>query len=1097
MRHRRVVPVLRRFEDRLTPATIAWTGSVSNLWSVAGNWSGGVVPGAGDVAQFNSGKPAVTVDTPQTVSAVEFNAGWAGPVTLTASLTTTGAGSKWDAGSVVGPGTWNAGGTVTLNGGTVVLNGAGLNITGTLNHITSSNINAFSMAAITIGASGTYDFQSDGDVAQGGGGASTTNVLGVIKKSGGIGTSTFSGVINNQGGTWNAISGKLNLASAGGTHTGGVFLASAGAEIDLTGGLTATWKGSYSGSGAGLVSINSGTATLDPLGTTFNFPASLFEWNGGTLSGGMLINTAALQFNSGTLTLSNATLINQGTIIHKTTGNLNTVSSQVQNTATGVYDFQSDGDIVFAGGTQPVVTNGGLIRKSVGVGESSVTGAVSLPGGVWEAQTGTLRLAAAAGQTHTGGQFKASAGAVLNLTGAVASTWKGTFVGSGAGAIEANGTMTADAAGATWDFPAATPLHWVGGTMTGGQWTNAGFLSIDGGTVIVSSTTLINVGTITHSASGNLQMVSGQLQNTIDGLYDFQSDADIQNSGGTPPIVANSGLIRKSAGIGESSVTGAVSLPGSVWEAQSGTLRLAAATGQTHTGGLFKASAGATLNLTGAVASTWKGTFISSGAGAIEANGSMTADAAGATWNFQASTPLNWVGGTMTGGPWTNSGFLRISSGTVAVSSTTLINSGTITHTASTNLQMTSGSLQIDPTGLYDFQSDADIQNSGGTTPIITNKGLIRKSAGVGTTLVPNSGTYVSDGGLLDVRSGTIQLPAAYAPNRGGLLGKGTLNNPVNNIDGFVRPGPISGTLVVNGNYAQGASGLFIPEMKGTTVSDFTTMQVNGTVTLGGVLQPQVAYAGNVGDSFTVISNDGVDPVVGTFANAPEGGSVTSAGTTFSVTYKGGTGNDVVLTITNVNPGPTTPPKVVFVAPNGGGVQRSRVTSLLVQFDQPIVQAGSTAAAFQLVRQSDSAGVTLGGFDPGYFNGVFSKFGIAPVLLDFATLTFISGPVDFGSLADGRYTLTIQANQVTSAFGQLDGNGDGTGGDSYTLAGTPANGLFRLFGDVDGSGQVTSSDFLAFRLAFLSASAVFDFDNSGSVDSGDFLAFRLRFLQSV
>jgi hypothetical protein len=44
---------------------------------------------------------------------------------------------------------------------------------------------------------------------------------------------------------------------------------------------------------------------------------------------------------------------------------------------------------------------------------------------------------------------------------------------------------------------------------------------------------------------------------------------------------------------------------------------------------------------------------------------------------------------------------------------------------------------------------------------------------------------------------------------------------------------------------------------------------------------------------------------------------------------------------------------------------------------------------------------------------------------------------------------------------------------------------------------VTSTDFLQFRLAFLSTQDAFDFDGSGTVDSSDFLRFRLNFLATL
>jgi len=53
-----------------------------------------------------------------------------------------------------------------------------------------------------------------------------------------------------------------------------------------------------------------------------------------------------------------------------------------------------------------------------------------------------------------------------------------------------------------------------------------------------------------------------------------------------------------------------------------------------------------------------------------------------------------------------------------------------------------------------------------------------------------------------------------------------------------------------------------------------------------------------VGDKFTIIQNDGSDAVVGTFAGLAEGATITQGGVTFTISYKGGTGHDVVLTRT-------------------------------------------------------------------------------------------------------------------------------------------------------------------------------------------------------
>ena len=74
---------------------------------------------------------------------------------------------------------------------------------------------------------------------------------------------------------------------------------------------------------------------------------------------------------------------------------------------------------------------------------------------------------------------------------------------------------------------------------------------------------------------------------------------------------------------------------------------------------------------------------------------------------------------------------------------------------------------------------------------------------------------------------------------------------------------------------------------------------MQGTVHLGGSLF--IAYQGgqraiHVGDVFTIIQNDGTDPVVGTFLNSPEGAIVSQGAIPLRISYHGGDGNDVTLT---------------------------------------------------------------------------------------------------------------------------------------------------------------------------------------------------------
>src|SRR5205823_2692703 len=51
------------------------------------------------------------------------------------------------------------------------------------------------------------------------------------------------------------------------------------------------------------------------------------------------------------------------------------------------------------------------------------------------------------------------------------------------------------------------------------------------------------------------------------------------------------------------------------------------------------------------------------------------------------------------------------------------------------------------------------------------------------------------------------------------------------------------------------------------------------------------------------------------------------------------------------------PPRVASTVINDGSIQRSRVTGITVNFDDPVILPATPESAFQLQRQSDSATV--------------------------------------------------------------------------------------------------------------------------------------------
>ena len=60
------------------------------------------------------------------------------------------------------------------------------------------------------------------------------------------------------------------------------------------------------------------------------------------------------------------------------------------------------------------------------------------------------------------------------------------------------------------------------------------------------------------------------------------------------------------------------------------------------------------------------------------------------------------------------------------------------------------------------------------------------------------------------------------------------------------------------------------------------------------------AARSHIGDQFTILNNDLADAVTGTFNGLPEGSTLSANGFKFTISYVGGTGNDVVLTVTDV-----------------------------------------------------------------------------------------------------------------------------------------------------------------------------------------------------
>ena len=208
----------------------------------------------------------------------------------------------------------------------------------------------------------------------------------------------------------------------------------------------------------------------------------------------------------------------------------------------------------------------------------------------------------------------------------------------------------------------------------------------------------------------------------------------------------------------------------------------------------------------------------------------------------------------------------------------------------------------------------------------ITGSGKIIKF-GAGTLVLfsvnPFSGTvWVDQGGLsnqtlvtsvfpnaseITLKAGTDSALGSVEFNEFNLLSGQILNGDghcscvlIANGNSLVSPGDEIGALSFDG-FVMGTGSLLSFDINGTTASISYDQIVAEYVLFltddsQNDLQINLGFVPNQGDSFTLIENTGDDSVVGTFANLPEGSYLTINDYIFSISYVGGTGNDIVLT---------------------------------------------------------------------------------------------------------------------------------------------------------------------------------------------------------
>ena len=1013
---------------------------------------------------------------------------------------------QWTGGFIGDQAVTNAG-SITLSGSADKSLGATLNNNGALVETGAGNLVV--SGTLDNNTHGLIDIQSDAGIT----GNGVVNNSGDIKKSAGTGTSSIGPSLNtdlyfNQlGGTLDAQSGTLQIDQTRTSllETGGTWDAEANAILDIVGnGPSGTYlAGTFTGSGAGAVQLDGGNFYSDTGGTTFNFPAGFLQWTGGFIGDQAVTNAGFITLAGSADKSLGATLNNNGALVETGAGNL-VVSGTLDNNTHGLIDLQSDAGITGNG----VVNNSGTIQKSAGTGVSRIGPSPNTDlyfdqfGGKLDAQTGTLQIDQTRTETgvETGGTWDAETNATLDIVGnGPSGTYlAGTFTGSGGGNVLLDGgNFYSDTGGTVFNFPAGF-LQWTGGGIGGQTLTNQNVITLSGAADKGLFDTLDNDGTIIQTGAGNL-ILAGYctINNQADGVYDFQSDAQINGTG----TLNNAGVIRKTAGAGVSAIgppdpiSGnsyfAFNNTGGTLNAQSGAIDIGAGQGRS-TGGTFNASANAVVEFTGVLG--FSGVYTGSGAGEVAfAGGNIVlidtgVPGANATFNFPAGL-FHWTGGEFDGGevttPLTNVGFMTIDGpNSKYIYRNTIINQGTITDDGPGNLVLNGigdfGGSTIDNQfgATFDIHGDANIVQSQANAGTFSNEGTLEKTAGSGISNINEfvnstpSGAFIVQSGRLVLGNGGTFTGAAINIAFGAVLefGPGFI---------FTMTGSYAGTGLGSIDFEAALSGgddsdpaylNFVPGYFNATGSFFGTVENDGTMTLNGnFMRAHFINAGTIDqvgtldvdlNANTLFENRGLyDLLTDASIVVPGDGSLGNMQFVNSgiLRKSGGTGTSQIRHDGNGK---------AFLLNNTGTVEVDSGTIQIL--DQPAQISGTTLTAGTWSEQNGASLVFPVGTNIVTNQGNLALDGAGATIAAIANLATNQGDL---SLSDGANfttvgdlaspgTLTLGPNSTLSVTGNL--TLAQTSAVQVQIAGTSASGQF---GQLAVAGQASLLGDLVAQLA--------------------------------
>jgi hypothetical protein len=605
----------------------------------------------------------------------------------------------------------------------------------------------------------------------------------------------------------------LNIAAPAGFGTAGL----------LSGGLNMT--------GNSLVEFASGQITTVAGTLNLNGPQAFVAEAGSTTSNSALTGLSEV---AGNLNLDNGASIavagnlgNTGSLSVDGPGNASGSSLTVGGTLTNMGGFNV-GDTLLT--TPDTVTLGGLVNADL----------ISISGNAGAGNRGTLDVTAAAGTGAPGvltGSIGLSGDALLEFASGQITTIAGTLNLNGPQAFVAD-------AGSTTSNSALTGLSEV-----------AGNLNLDNGASIAVAGKLGNTGSLSVDGPGNASGSSLTVGGTLTNMGGFNVGDTLLT---TPDTVTLGGLVNADL----------ISISGNAGAGNRGTLDVTAAAG-TGAPGVLTGSIG----LSGDALLEFASGQITTVAGTLNLNGpqAFVADA-GSTTSNRALTGLSEIAGNLNldngasiavAGSLGNTGSVSVD-GPGNASGSSLTVAGTLTNVGGFNVG--DGALTTPDTvtlgGLVNAGSIGISGNaSAGNLATLTVSGAAKNagnvSVGMGSNLdLTGADAYTQAAGTTTV-TGTL-VAQTVDVTAGTLDGTGSVSGNIDQSGGIVFGGSpnVPGNLTVDGNYTEGANGVFASVITGTASNQVGTLAVNGGATLdGGVLDLQLTnFTPTLGQSFTVMT---------------------------------------------------------------------------------------------------------------------------------------------------------------------------------------------------------------------------------------------------